>query len=120
MFVLIYNFDFFVRAYTVTNLSNKVDKTSLSSYALKSDLSNFQFISVNNFDDAWNGAAKNTMCFADITGNTGAPMQDANRWFAQIYKNDSEKYGWITTWSFIGGVYKKERTNSSSWTDWHS
>lgn len=88
--------------------------------ALKSDLSNFQFISANNFDDAWNKAAKNTMCFADITGNTGAPTQAANRWFAQIFKNDAEKYGWITTWSFTGGVYKKERNNSSSWTDWHS
>lgn len=82
--------------------------------ASKSDLSNFQFISANNFDDAWNKAAKNTMCFADITGNTGAPTQTANRWFAQIFKNDTEKYGWITTWSFTGGVYKKERNNSSS------
>lgn len=93
---------------------------SWSVYATKSDLSNFQFISANNFDDAWNKAAKNTMCFADITGNTGAPTQAANRWFAQIFKNDAEKYGWITTWSFTGGVYKKERNNSSSWTDWHS
>ena len=89
-------------------------------FATKSDLSNFQFISANNFDDAWNKAEKNTMCFADITGNTDAPIQDANRWFAQIFKNDTENYGWITTWSFTGGVYKKERTNSSSWTDWHS
>lgn len=88
--------------------------------ATKSDLSNFQFISANDFDAAWNKAAKNTMCFADIAGNTGAPTQTANRWFAQIFKNDSEKYGWITTWSFTGGVYKKERNNSSSWTDWHS
>lgn len=88
--------------------------------AQKSDLSNFQFISANNFDDAWNKAAKNTMCFADITGNIGAPTQAANRWFAQIFKNDTEKYGWITTWSFNGGVYKKERNDSSSWTDWHS
>ena len=88
--------------------------------AKKSDLSNFQFISANDFNDAWNKAAKNTMCFADITGNTDAPTQAANRWFAQIFKNDTEKYGWITTWSFNGGVYKKERNNSSSWTDWHS
>lgn len=52
MFVLIYNVDYFRSFIYGNNLSNKADKTSLSSYALKSDLEPVRSKQINRYTSA--------------------------------------------------------------------
>lgn len=83
-----------------------------------SKFGNLRFLAANTFADAWNKAEAGYTYFIDITGNTDSPITTANRWFGQIWKNDTGKYGWQVAWSFNGTIYKRERNNSDAWTDW--
>ena len=85
-----------------------------------SKLGNLRFLAANTFADAWNKAEAGYAYFIDITGNTDSPTTTANRWFGQMWKNDTGKYGWQVVWSFNGTIYKRERNNSDVWTDWNT
>ena len=85
-----------------------------------SKLGNLRFLAANTFADAWNKAETGYAYFIDITGNTDSPTTTANRWFGQMWKNDTGKYGWQVAWSFNGTIYKRERNNSDVWTDWNT
>lgn len=85
-----------------------------------SKFGNLRFLAANTFADAWNKAEAGYTYFIDITGNTDSPTTTANRWFGQMWKNDTGKYGWQVAWSFNGTIYKRERNNSDAWTDWNT
>lgn len=85
-----------------------------------SKFGNLRFLTANTFADAWNKAEAGYTYFIDITSNTDPPTTTANRWFGQMWKNDTGKYGWQVAWSFNGTIYKRERNNSDAWTDWNT
>ena len=85
-----------------------------------SEFGNLRFLTANTFADAWNKAEAGYTYFIDITSNTDPPTTTANRWFGQMWKNDTGKYGWQVAWSFNGTIYKRERNNSDAWTDWNT
>lgn len=85
-----------------------------------SKFGNLRFLAANTFADAWNKAEAGYTYFIDITSNTDPPTTAANRWFGQMWKNDTGKYGWQVAWSFNGTIYKRERNNSDAWTDWNT
>ena len=88
-----------------------------------SKLGNLRFLAANTFTDAWNKAEAGYTYFIDIildTSNADSPITAANRWFGQMWKNDTGKYGWQVAWSFNGTIYKRERNNSDAWTDWNT
>lgn len=85
-----------------------------------SKFGNLRFLAANTFADAWNKAEAGYTYFIDITSNTDPPTTTANRWFGQMWKNDTGKYGWQVAWSFNGTIYKRERNNSDAWTDWNT
>ena len=85
-----------------------------------SKFGNLRFLAANTFADAWNKAEAEYTYFIDITSNTDSPTTTANRWFGQMWKNDTGKYGWQVAWSFNGTIYKRERNNSDAWTDWNT
>lgn len=85
-----------------------------------SKFGNLRFLTANTFADAWNKAEAGYTYFIDITSNTDSPTTTANRWFGQMWKNDTGKYGWQVAWSFNGTIYKRERNNSDAWTDWNT
>ena len=81
-----------------------------------SKLGNAQSFSANSFADAWDKAPFNRICFCDISGTSDSP-NGSNKWFCQLFKA-SNIYGWQVAWSFTGSIYKRERNNSNTWTDW--
>lgn len=88
-----------------------------------SKLGNLRFLAANTFTDAWNKAEAGYTYFIDIildTSNADSPITAANRWFGQMWKNHTGKYGWQVAWSFNGTIYKRERNNSDAWTDWNT
>lgn len=97
-----------------TGITLKFPSNNLSKFG------NLRFLAANTFADAWNKAEAEYTYFIDITSNTDSPTTTANRWFGQMWKNDTGKYGWQVAWSFNGTIYKRERNNSDAWTDWNT
>ena len=85
---------------------------------LNSNLGVIRFLSSDTFENAWNKAESNYMYFVEIIGNNNVPIDSANRWFCQQWKNDSETYGWQVAWSFQGNIFKREKIGSTSFTTW--
>lgn len=83
-----------------------------------SNLGVIRFLSSDTFENAWNKAESNYMYFVEIIGNNNVPINSANRWFCQQWKNDSETYGWQVAWSFQGNIFKREKIGSTSFTTW--
>lgn len=107
----------------IKDLQSQVTKNSGDISDVNNNLSklgNLRFLAANSFSDAWNKAEAGIPYFVDITGNTDAPTATANRWFGQMWKNDTGRYGWQIAWSFDGSIYKRERNNSAAWTDWET
>ena len=115
-------------AMSSTNINSTTNvPTSALVYSLLQDVNNnlskfgnLRFLTANTFADAWNKAEAGYTYFIDITSNTDSPTTTANRWFGQMWKNDTGKYGWQVAWSFNGTIYKRERNNSDAWTDWNT
>lgn len=110
-------------ANALRGVNAKADKNASDITTLNNNLSKFgnlRFLTANTFADAWNKAEAGYTYFIDITSNTDPPTTTANRWFGQMWKNDTGKYGWQVAWSFNGTIYKRERNNSDAWTDWNT
>lgn len=110
-------------ANALRGVNAKADKNASDITTLNNNLSKFEnlrFLTANTFADAWNKAEAGYTYFIDITSNTDPPTTTANRWFGQMWKNDTGKYGWQVAWSFNGTIYKRERNNSDAWTDWNT
>lgn len=52
-----------------------------------------------------------------VSGDSTSPNGAANRWFCQQWKA-GDTYGWQVAWSFSGGIYKRQRANSNTWSAW--
>lgn len=107
----------------IKDLQSQVTKNAGAISDVNNNLSKFgnlRFLTANTFADAWNKAEAGYTYFIDITSNTDPPTTTANRWFGQMWKNDTGKYGWQVAWSFNGTIYKRERNNSDAWTDWNT
>ena len=128
MFVLIYNVDYFRSFIYGNNLSNKADKTSLSSYALKSDLVDaVTYNPMLMYDGSKTVAAfcqsvkSGTTAVVYVPSNydtktTGIPEKGAC--FITVYKSTTSGYGFFDALMSGGKHYycTEDNGKTSGWT----